>query len=112
MIMHLNIDIDLRKQIPQSKSVDQSNEVMFPLWSLFKLYRKYNTRKVLKYTFLLISTNEKFKLRKILNIVFALNLSAPWLQFLIHLEAIVFNYKKCLFYGVFNVRVDGFYECH
>lgn len=41
-----------------------------------------------------ISTNEKPKFRKILNMMLALTLFTWYLQFLLHVEVFVSNYRK------------------
>lgn len=67
--------------------LDQLTRVMTSRFTL-------NTGKVLKFTFLLISINEKFKFKKVLNIVLTLNLSTWCLQFLIYHQTCAFNYRK------------------
>lgn len=67
--------------------LDQLTRVMTSRFTL-------NTGKVLKFTFLLISINEKFKFKKVLNIVLTLNLSTWCLQFLIYPQTCAFNYRK------------------
>lgn len=79
--------------VSENKCLSQLTKVITSYFTL-KLYCKCNTEKVLKCTFLLISINEKFRFRKIFNILLALNLSTWCLQFLIYPQTLAFNYKK------------------